>query len=162
MMRSLHIRSPRKPRVGAAFTLVEVLATMAFASILLPTVVQGISLCLSTAGLARQEAQASALAHSKLSELLATGDYLSGSISGDFGTDWPEFRWQAQLTNWDNVLLNQFQVTVSWKARGVDREVSVSTLVYLYQNYQGTGPAYYGSGNLLPGGTGQPVTGGTP
>jgi type II secretory pathway pseudopilin PulG len=137
--------------------MVEVLVTLAFASILLPTVMQGISLCLTTAGLARQEAQAAALAHSKLTELVATGQYQTGALSGDWGQDWPEFRWEAQLTSWDNIALDQLEVTVSWKISGRDRSVSMATLVYLYA---GNGSPYVGNGSLLPGGL--TPTGGTP
>jgi len=151
------IRNPQSAMRGA-FTLVEVLVTLAFASILLPTVMQGISLCLSTAGLARQEAQAAALAHSKLSELLVTGDYQNGASSGDFGTDWSEYRWEAQLSNWDGVALEQLEVIVSWKHVQTDRSVSMTTLVYVPT---GNGSAYLGTSSVLPGGLGQQVTGGT-
>jgi hypothetical protein len=129
--------------------MVEVLVTLAFASILLPTVMQGISLCLSTAGLARQESQAAALAHSKLSELMVTGEYQTGALSGDFGSDWPEYRWEAQFTPWDSVALSQFEVTVTWKHTQVDHSVSVATLVYVPT---GTGSAYAGNASVLPGG----------
>ena len=128
--------------------MVEVLVTLAFASILLPTVMQGISLCLSTAGLARQEAQAAALAHSKLTELVATAQYQPGTMSGDFGTDWPEFRWEAKLESWDSVALEQLEVTVSWKQSGKDRSASVATLIYVPT---GNGSAYVGSGSTASG-----------
>jgi type II secretory pathway pseudopilin PulG len=139
----------------SAFTMVEVLVTLAFASILLPTVMQGISLCLATAGQARQEAQGAALAHSKLTELTATAQYQAGIMSGDFGTDWPEFRWEAQLESWDGVALEQLEITVSWKQAGKDRSVSVATLVYVPT---GNGSAYVGSGVTASG----TPTGGTP
>jgi prepilin-type N-terminal cleavage/methylation domain-containing protein len=48
------------------FTLVEILATLTLAAIVLPPVVQGISLSLATSIRARQQAQAASLAQCKL------------------------------------------------------------------------------------------------
>jgi type II secretory pathway pseudopilin PulG len=138
--------------------MVEILVTIALLSILLPAVMQGVSLCLSTADRARKESQAAALAHSKLSELLVTGQYSSGPLAGDFGTDWPDYRWQAQCVSWDNVALNQVDVTVTWNHPSErPRSVTVSTLLCVTA---GDGSAYTGIGSLLPGGLG--TQGGNP
>jgi type II secretory pathway pseudopilin PulG len=131
--------------------MVEILVTIALLSILLPAVMQGVSLCLSTADRARKESQAAAMAHSKLSELLVTGQYSSGPLAGDFGTDWPDYRWQAQFVSWDNVALNQLDVTVTWNQSQRNRSVTVSTLLCVTA---GDGPAYTDIGSLLPGGLG--------
>jgi type II secretion system protein I len=112
------------------FTLVEVLVTIAFAAILLPTVMSGLSMSLSAGDFARREAQAAALAHSKLSEIIATYQYQNGGTSGDFGTDWPDYRWQSAVSEWDGATLLQVDVTVSWIRSGHDHSVMVTTLVY--------------------------------
>lgn len=126
------------------FTFIEILATMTLMAIVLPPVMEGISLCLSTASYARQESEAIALAHGKLAELTATGDWRNVVLSGDFGPDWPEYQWTGQLVDWAptqtsiqqtatlpaGAALQQLDVTVSWTGRNRQRSVTLSTLVY--------------------------------
>jgi len=109
---------------------VEILATLTLVAIVLPSVMQGISLSLATAERARRQVQAASLAHGKLSELVATGQLQHAFLSGDFGTDWPDYRWEARLGDWDNPALRQLDVTVSWRQPGGDRGVTMTTLVY--------------------------------
>jgi len=123
-------RPPTRHVGGRAFTFIEILATMALLAIVLPAVMTGISLCLSTAGLAKQQAQASSLGHSKLMELVAGGQWQQTSLAGDFGDQWPDYRWAAQVSNWDGTVLRELDLTVSWRHQGKDRNVMLSTLVY--------------------------------
>ena len=113
-----------------AFTIIEVLATLTLSAIVLPAVINGLLLCLATAGHARQQAQAASLAQSKLAELIATRQLDNAELSGDFGSDWPEYRWSAQLDDWEGSRLVQLDVSVSWTRRDKDRNVTLSTLVY--------------------------------
>ena len=122
---------PRHHRAAMGFTLIEVLATLTLVAIVLPPVMKGISLCLATAGNARSQTEASSLAQTKLTELLMSGDLLHASLSGDFGTDWPGYRWAANVAAWDDATLRQVAVTVSWKGQGKDRSVTLTTLVYV-------------------------------
>jgi len=112
------------------FTFVEILATLTLLAIVLPVVMTGISLSLSVASLAKQQAQASSLAHAKLMELAVEGQWQQASLSGDFGEDWPEYRWTAQVSDWDGGVLEQLDVTVWWRYRGAERSGTLSTLVY--------------------------------
>jgi hypothetical protein len=50
-------------------------------------------------------------------------------MSGDFGTDYPDFRWTAQEADWDGSTVRQLDVTVLWRNRQKDRSVTLSTLV---------------------------------
>ena len=119
--------------MAPGFTLVEVLVTIAFSAILLPTIMRAISLTLSASDYARQQAVAASLAHGKLSELVAVGGVQRAVLSGDFGEDWPGYRWEAGLYPWDGVNLLQLDVTVYWRqASGVERGVTETTLVYNY------------------------------
>jgi type II secretory pathway pseudopilin PulG len=121
-------------RVGRrrAFTIVEVLATLTLAAIILPVAVHGILLCLATASNARQQAQAASLAQSKLAELVATGELYDAEMSGDFGEDLPEYTWAAQVNEWEeDSRLVQVDVAVLWTRRGQQRHVALSTLVYM-------------------------------
>ena len=113
-----------------AFTFVEVLATLMLLSIVLPSVMSGISLCLSTADFAKREAQASALCHGKLMEMAAQGDLQHAAQAGDFGADWPDFNWTAEVSDFSGTTLKSLDVTVSWRQRNKDHSVTLSTLVY--------------------------------
>lgn len=128
-MRPARSSGPRGRR-GRAFTIVEVLATLTLAAIILPPAVHGILLCLATAGHARQQAQAASLAQSKLAEIVATGELYDAEITGDFGEDLPEYTWAAQINEWDDERLIQVDVAVFWTRRGQDHQVVLSTLVY--------------------------------
>jgi len=118
-------------RRGAGFTMVEVLATLTLAAIVLPTVVHGLLLCLATAEHAGDQARAASLAQSKLAELVATGELYDAEMSGDFGEDLPGYAWTAQVNEWEDTALVQVDVTVTWTSRGHERDVSLSTLVYM-------------------------------
>jgi len=148
--------SPRR-RGGAArrgFTLIEVLATMLLMVILLPVIMEGISLASGVADVARRRNEAIGLAEMQLNNLLSTEDWNNGVQEGNFDTNgddqaWTaDYTWQADINAWpeDEVGLNetiyQMDVTVSWPARnGRDRDsVLLSTLVYdrydQYNTYQ--------------------------
>src|SRR5437870_4732239 len=107
------------------FTLVEVMAAVTVIAIVLPTIMYGISLATNVAGVARHRTQATTLAQGKLNELLVTGDWQNGTLSGDFGDRWPEYHWKAAVNTWDSPTvsgltssLQQLDVTVTWTMRG--------------------------------------------
>ncbi|HOD81788.1 MAG: hypothetical protein BWX88_03057 [Planctomycetes bacterium ADurb.Bin126] len=111
------------------FTFIEILATIALLTIVLPSVMTGISLGLGACDLARQEAQAASLAHDKLMEILADSQNQQADLSGDFGETWPAYRWMAQSSDWESGTLRQVDVVVTWQAGGRERFVTLSTLV---------------------------------
>ena len=112
-------------------TLVEVLATIVMMAIVLPATMHGISVCLSASRDARQRSEAAALAEAKLAEVLATGDWQFGSMSGDFGEAWPDYHWGAGSSAWQaDSTMTEVYVRVSWERQGLPREVVLTTLVY--------------------------------
>jgi prepilin-type N-terminal cleavage/methylation domain-containing protein len=122
-------RRSRGARAG--FTLVEVLATLALIGIVIPVSMRGVTLALNAASHAKHQAAAATLAESKLSELIAQGDWSFGAGSGDFGTDWPGYQWACTTANPDpNVNVTEVTVTVTWTERGQRRDVGVATFVY--------------------------------
>ncbi len=120
----------RRTSRRGAFTIVELLATLTLVCIVLPVAVHGILLCLDVAAHARHQAQAAALAQSKIAELAATGQWYDAELDGDFGDDWPEYTWVAQIGEWEDSRLSQLDVYVLWNRRGRDRGVTLSTLIY--------------------------------
>ena len=120
----------RRTSRRGAFTIVELLATLTLVCIVLPVVVHGILLCLDVAAHARHQAQATGLAQSKIAELAVTGQWYDAELDGDFGDDWPEYTWVAQIGEWEDSRLSQLDVYVLWTRRGKDRGVALSTLIY--------------------------------
>lgn len=131
----------------SGFTLIEVLAAIVLVGIVVPVAMEAISLSMRSASDAKRKVEAVMLAENKLTEL-ATGLVLEstggampggssslGAMGGDFGPDWPEYRWESRRVERD-VDLSEVQVRVVWTSRGDERAVSLSTLVYT-----GTGTA---------------------
>ena len=132
-------RSHPGPRPRRGFTLIEVLAAMALTSIVLPVAMRGISVCANTASDARHRAEATGLAEAKLNELIATNQFQGGVMAGDFGADWPDYHWSAELVNWSPVnavdngngnTISELDLHVTWNGRGSERSLTQSTLVY--------------------------------
>jgi type II secretory pathway pseudopilin PulG len=114
----------------AGFTIVEILATMAFLGIVLPSIMAGMSLCLSVAGTAKMQAQAAGLAQSKMAEMLAEAQWDRPVLSGDFGQDWPAYKWSAQISDFGtDGMMEQLDVIVSWQHRGNSYNVTLTTLI---------------------------------
>ena len=124
------MHAPCRPRTPhAAFTLVEVLATLVLVAIILPVAMRGISLATAAAGHARRQVEAGALAETKMAELVATDGWQDSDLSGDFGDEHPAYRWSAEVGDRDEATLRQLDVHVTWTARGAERSVTLSTLV---------------------------------
>ena len=125
-------RRARANRRG--LTLIEVLATIVLIGIVLPSAMQGVSMCMSAASLARQRTEAAGLAEAKLNELLATGEWEFGATSGDFGAAFPGYQWTVGTSEFSDPTLQQLSVRVAWVSRGQERDVILTTLVYPSQS----------------------------
>jgi len=112
-----------------AFTLVEVLAALTLAAVILPVAMRGISLATAAAGNAKRQMEAASLAEAKLAELRVSGEWQGAELSGDCGTDWPDYRWAAGVAEWDGASLHQLSVRVEWTARSTTHAVTLTTLV---------------------------------
>jgi Tfp pilus assembly protein PilE len=116
------------------FTFIELLATVVFLGIIMPVAMQSIGLCTRLGGNARRQIEAASLARMKLTELTCTDDWQSGEKSGDFGEDWPNYRWKAVVSSWTDSVVSQLDLTVTWQAQGREHSVTLSTLVYEEDN----------------------------
>lgn len=114
---------------SAGFTLIEVLATIVLMGIVLPVAMRGLSIALNESSKARHTAEAAALAEAKLGELTLPGLATLSSASGDFGPEFPEYRWTCQTTASAEYGVDEVTVTVYWTARGEERSFSLTTLV---------------------------------
>ena len=123
-----------RPTPGASgrrgFTIVEVMAAIVVVAIVLPALVHGTLLCMDLAVHARMQAQAASLAQAKLSELAATRTIDEAVQTGDFGQQWPQYRWTATVQSWEDSRLVELDVLVRWNRKGQEYDVAVSTLIY--------------------------------
>ncbi len=116
------------------FTFVELLATLALISIVMPVLMQTFSLCTRVAGESRRQVEAVSLATTKLTEMMASQDWQTGAVRGDFGQDWPGYEWSMTVGNWvENSSLRQIDLTVTWQSAGRQRKTILSTLVYMQE-----------------------------
>lgn len=118
---------------GRGFTFVEVLAALVFLAILVPAIVQGLTLANRTSVVSERSAIAGELAENKLNELLINNAWETATETrGDFGTDWPGYRWEMNETTWDQDTVNtmtELTVQVFFPVQGQERNVQLSTLV---------------------------------
>lgn len=116
------------------FTFIELLATVVLISIIMPVAMRSISLCTRLGGQSRREIEAASLAYTKLTELTSSKDWKTGGNSGDFGSDWPGYRWTAAVSNWTDSAVSQLDLTVVWQSQGQQHSLTLSTLVYPEDN----------------------------
>jgi prepilin-type N-terminal cleavage/methylation domain-containing protein len=121
-------------RRPGGFTFIELLATAVLIAVIMPVAMQCIGLCTRLGGQARKQIEASSLASTKLTELIVSQDWETGAKSGEFGVDWPGYRWTAEVSNWTDSTLRLLDVTVFWQSQGIERSVTLSTLVYPEDN----------------------------
>jgi Tfp pilus assembly protein PilV len=130
-------RDDRKRREGRSmafgFTLVEVLAAFVLLIIVLPAVAKGISICTKATGAARRQVEAATLADGKLGELLAYPSLASGTLSGDFSPEYPEYSWMAASTVRD-VYLQEVMVVVTWVDATGEQSFTLSSIIYGLQS----------------------------
>ncbi len=171
MSERLQASSPGFSRVAGTrgFTLIEAMATLVFIGIVMPVVLQAITLSLGMGSHAARQAEAVMLAQAKMSELIATGAWQdqSSQLSGTFGTtaatfrgsttvidNTSRFRWQAAAQDWLDPSLKELTVRVSWQSRSFEREVILTTLVYSPESDPNASGTSSGSSGGSSGGTG--------
>ena len=109
----------------------EILATFVLIAIIIPVAMKGISLATAMAARSKRQLEAASLAKTKLAEILATKEWENGDMSGDFGQDFPDYRWAMETQDWTAATaIRQLDLHVLWDAQGRQRSVTLTTLVY--------------------------------
>ncbi len=121
-------RGSRRPR-EAGFTFAEVLATMMFVAIVIPVCLHGIALAGKAETIATRKLNAVMLAEKTLNELVVTQQWQSGINQGEYGAEWPGYRWTANQTVWTDSSMRLLTVTVFFEVQGRVYDVHVSTLI---------------------------------
>lgn len=114
------------------FTLVEILATFVLIALIIPVVMEGISLSMKLGAKSRHQIEACALAETKLAEFLLSGDYDEGDQEGTFDNNDSNYTWILTVDDWEEEgFMQQLTMAVDWTdSMGTDHSVSLSTLVY--------------------------------
>ena len=125
----------RGQRRRAAFTFVEVFAALIFLAILVPAIVEGLKVASKSSELAERGAIAGELAENKLNEILvdgSNGNDAGLSNNGDFGPEWPGYRWQVSESPWTADSLNtmtDMSVQVFYPVQGKEQSFTLDTLI---------------------------------
>ena len=146
------MRPSRRSR-QAGFTFVEVLAAMLFLAVVVPVIMTALTVSNRASELAARGTTAGQLAENKLSEMLI-GNAWQGQAngSGDFGADFPGYRWQLTQAQWTGdaaAALTQLKVEVFFPVQGSEHSVALTSLVNTLATSSATGAS-------TPGGSGLP------
>ena len=137
----------------AAFTLVEIIASLLFLAIAVPAIVGALGVASRTSEVAERSSVAGGLAENKLNEMLLDNTWQSAAQSnGDFGADFPSYRWQMTTQTWaggnnttgtgtttttanpttgaaNTTSLTELAVEVFYPVQGSERSVRLTTVV---------------------------------
>ena len=111
------------------FTLVEVLAAMTFLGLLLPVILSALLLANRTSVLADRSGLAAQLAENRLGELLLADAWAAAESQGDFGADWPGYRWELSKTAWTtDPTMTELILHVYFEVQGGIQQIQLTTL----------------------------------
>ncbi|MCX7776885.1 MAG: prepilin-type N-terminal cleavage/methylation domain-containing protein [Armatimonadetes bacterium] len=113
----------------AAFTLLELLIALAITVIAVVGIVRGVSNGLMAVQSLSKRNEAINLARMKMEELLTSMDEQTDEQEGGFGEAFPQFRWEAQISDAQVEGLKVVTVRVIWREGVNERAVSLSTLI---------------------------------
>ena len=111
-----------------AFTLVEVLAALAFMAIVIPVAVDGLRVASLAGQVGERKATASRIAERIMNELLVTGQYRSATQKGVIREDAREYEWSMRSEPWPLGAMRLVTVEVIFPVQGRDYDVRLSTL----------------------------------
>jgi hypothetical protein len=114
---------------------VEVLATLLLMALVLPAAMEGVSLAVQSSAIAQHRSEAAGLAEGKLNELVATGDWQTAAMSGNFDGAFSNYHWDATVSPWSQDTsgesIQQIDLKVSWNSRNQPQSLTLSTLTYV-------------------------------
>ena len=116
-------------RRSSAFTLVEVLATLAFLGILMPVLVSALLVANRASVVSERTTVAAHLGENQLNTLLLDDAWATSSQRGGFGEEWPGYRWELAQRDWEAGAAVELTMHVFFSVQGHERDVQLSTLV---------------------------------
>jgi type II secretory pathway pseudopilin PulG len=119
----------RPRRRQAAFTLVEVLAALAFMAIVIPVAVEGLRVANLAGQVSQRKLVAARVAERVLNEWLITGQTQSPALSGVAREGTQDYRWTISMQPWNQDTMRLVTVEVLYTVQGRDYDVHLSTLL---------------------------------
>ncbi len=110
------------------FTFVEVLAAMVFLGILIPVVISALLVSNRAAVVAERSTIAMQLGENRLSELMLQDAWTTAESRGDFGQEWPGYRWELKRQDWQSGAMTELTLDVFFAVQGQEHNVRLSTL----------------------------------
>jgi type II secretory pathway pseudopilin PulG len=118
----------------AAFTLVELLAALAFMAVLLPVVMHGIAIANRAGQVAQRKAIAARIADRVLAEYVVNSQATRSAQRGVVEEGPYEFRWNISVEGWrDDNNMRVATAEVTYPVQGQQFSVATSTLIGLTQ-----------------------------
>ena len=118
----------RRVTSHSAFTLAEVLAAMLFMAILIPVVVQCMSIASRADEVAQRKSHAARIAENVLNESIVTTNW-SQSQSGTTEDGQEQYKWSLENNPWTQDPMRMLTVDVKYSVQGKEYSVQLSTLV---------------------------------
>jgi type II secretory pathway pseudopilin PulG len=118
-----------KRRTIAAFTLVEILAALAFLGLVIPVAVSAIMLANRAGVVSERSMIAVQLGENKLNELMLAQAWSTAESRGTFSDDRPGYRWELKKNDWQTGAMSELTLDVFYQVQGSEQSVRLSTLV---------------------------------
>lgn len=112
-----------------AFTLVELLAAMAFMAIVVPVTMQALTIANRAGTAAQRKAVAARIADRVLNEYAATAGSVNSTQRGTVREGVWDYAWNIRLDNWREDNMRLVTVEVKYPLQGEDLSVSAATLI---------------------------------
>ncbi len=110
------------------FTFVEVLAALVFLGILIPVVISALTVANRAAVVAERSTIAVQLGENRLNELMLAAAWTTAESRGDFGQEWPGYRWELKRQDWQSGAMTELTLEVFFPVQGQEHEVRLTTL----------------------------------
>jgi type II secretory pathway pseudopilin PulG len=116
-------------RAPGAFTLVEVLAALAFMAIVIPVAVDGLRIANLAGQVGHRKAIAARIAERVLNESVVTGQFRNSTQNGTIQEGVQSYEWVLRSETWPLDAMRLVTVQVNFPVQGRQYDVRLSTLV---------------------------------
>ena len=120
-------KSSRKKNAG--FTLLEIMITIAIVGIALVAIMRALAMSVDVCNKSRNISISTLLAKGKMAEIESRGFPDAEEISGDFGEEYPGFKWERSISKIGMEGLRKVVVRVLWQEGESEENVELVTLV---------------------------------
>ncbi len=125
------INHPSNVTNRSAFTLIELLAAMAFMAIVIPVAMQGLTIASRAGEVSQRKMVATRVCDSVLNEYLAKSQLVTTGQKGVVQEGAIDYRWNIRTVTWREDSMRVVTAEVTYPVQGRDYTVTASTLIGL-------------------------------